>query len=80
MLTPTETAAEEQTSSALQLWFPLWGGWYDAENRGEELEQPPEIKEYLQDAIKEDNEVFEIAHKDFVFSHMSVHLNKLLSS
>ena len=31
VLTPSETAAEEQTSSALQLWFPLWGGWYDAD-------------------------------------------------
>ena len=43
VVTPTETAAEEQTSPTLQRWFPLWGGWYDAENRGEELEQPPEI-------------------------------------
>ena len=76
MVTPTKTAAEEQTSHTLQRWFPLWGGWYDAENRGEEPAQPPEIEEYLQDALKEENEVFGIAHKDLVFSHMSVHLRQ----
>ena len=76
VLTPSETAAEEQTSHTLQRWFPLWGGWYDAENRGEKLEQPPEIEENIQDAIKEDNEVFGIAHKDVVFSHMSFHLRQ----
>ena len=59
----TEKAAEEQTQHRR---FPLWGGWYEFDNRGEE---PSEIEEYLQDVTKEDNEVFGIAHslKDVVF-------------
>jgi hypothetical protein len=41
-------------------------------NRGEYHVKPPNIEEYLQDAIKEDNEVFGLFHQDVVFSHMSV--------
>jgi hypothetical protein len=71
-VTPTETAAEEQAFPTLQRWFPHRGGWCDSMNRGEYHVKPPNIEEYLQDAIKEDNEVFGLFHQDVVFSHMSV--------
>ena len=43
--------------------LPMYG-WYDAVNSGEELAQPPEIEDYLQDAI---NEEFGKAHKYVIF-------------
>ena len=42
----------------------------------EEVKRPPKIEEYLQDAIKEDLDVFGVSHKDVVFSHLAVHLKE----
>ena len=69
---------EEVASPTLQRWFPLWGGWYDSDNKTDEKTKPVELEEYLQDAIKEDNEVFGISHKDVVFSHIAINLNQAL--
>ena len=94
-----EEETEEKAAPTLQRWFPLWGGWYGAENgdgettgpdegsddgtemvvqeiQEEELKRPPKIEEYLQDAIKEDLDVFGVSHKDVVFSHLAVHLKE----
>ena len=94
-----EEEMEEVAAPTLQRWFPLWGGWYGAENPEEgetpalaeggdvgnqmvvqeieeEVKRPPKIEEYLQDAIKEDLDVFGASHKDVVFSHLAVHLKE----
>ena len=73
-----EEPAVAPPAPTLQRWFPLWGGWYDTPEEEEEGEvlAPPEIEEYLQDAIKEDQGVSGVAHKDVVFSHLALHLKQ----
>ena len=74
----TPGAVEDVTSPTLQRWFPLWGGWYNSENVQESDSGPPVLEEYLQDAIKEDNEVLGVSHKDVVFSHVSIDLKQAI--
>jgi vacuolar protein sorting-associated protein 13D len=76
---PEPEGPEEPQAPTLQRWFPLWGGWYgsgEVEVEAEEERAPPRIEEYLQDALKEDQEVLGVAHKDVVFSHLTVHLTR----
>ena len=74
--------AEDVASPTLQRWFPLWGGWYNTEQAAAEDDQQqsggpaPQLEEYLQDVIKEDNEVLGVSHKDVVFSHVSIDLKQ----
>ena len=70
------TPGEEVASPTLQRWFPLWGGWYDSSGT-DEATKPVELEEYLQDAMKEDNEVLGISHKDVVFSHITINLHQV---
>ena len=71
--------ADEVTTPTLQRWFPLWGGWYNTEARASEaseVEARPELEEFLQDAMKEEHEVFGVSHKDVLFSHVSIDLRQ----
>ena len=70
--------ADDVSSPTLQRWFPLWGGWYNTEHKIEDLSPTaaPQLEEYLQDAIKEDNEVYGVSHKDVVFSHVAIDLKQ----
>ena len=80
------TTEGPQPAPTLQRWFPLWTGWYETEEAegqdridGPDKEgtpAPPEIEEYIQDVINEGQEVFGVAHKDVVFSHLAVHLKQ----
>ena len=70
---------DEVTSPTLQRWFPLWGGWYNTEARASEASETevrPELEEFLQDAMKEEHEVFGVSHKDVLFSHVSIDLRQ----
>ena len=73
---PEPEVVEEPQAPTLQRWFPLWGGWYDTGQAEAEERAPPRIEEYLQDALKEDQEVLGVAHKDVVFSHLTMHLTR----
>ena len=73
--TPTSPGQDEVTSPTLQRWFPLWGGWYNADTNVEtDQAGPPQLEEYLQDAIKEDHEVYGVSHKYVLFSHIPINL------
>ena len=74
-----DNSGDEVTSPTLQRWFPLWGGWYNTEARASEAsetEARPELEEFLQDAMKEEHEVFGVSHKDVLFSHVSIDLRQ----
>ena len=74
-------SGDDVASPTLQRWFPLWGGWYNSDQAQVDTEQqqpgPVQLEEYLQDAIKEDQEVLGVSHKDVVFSHVSIDLKQL---
>ena len=75
---PGASPVEEVSSPTLQRWFPLWGGWYNTEAKETEAESRPELEEFLLDAMKEDNEVFGVSHKDVLFSHVSIDLRQVV--
>ena len=64
------------TTPTLLQWFRLWGGWYNTEAKASEVEARPELEEFLQDAMKEEHEVFGVSHKDVLFSHVSIDLRQ----
>ena len=88
----TEEVAAPTLQRWFPLWGGWYGGEGEAETSGlgddgngggdmavqeiEEVKRPPKIEEYLQDAIKEDLDVFGVSHKDVVFSHLAVHLKE----
>ena len=72
--TPTSLIQDEVSSPTLQRWSPLWGGWYNADTKVETDQAGPQLEEYLQDAIKEDHEVYGVSHKYVLFSHISINL------
>ena len=79
LMSPASDApqADEVTTPTLQRWFPLWGGWYNTEaSEASETEARPELEEFLQDAMKEEHEVFGVSHKDVLFSHVSIDLRQ----